>query len=101
MVTQKILDRVLKKGIGSAMESVIQEWVMVDLGVDEISNGESLKEEEQRSEHWNFKHVQYTSISFFLTFIWNYIVHYMPMLTQTWPILFATVSPVHRPMPGT
>ena len=46
MVTQKILDRVLKKGIGSAMESVIQEWVMVDLGVDEISNGESLKEEE-------------------------------------------------------
>ena len=34
----------LQKGIGSAMELPIQEWVMVTLGVDEISNGEYLKE---------------------------------------------------------
>lgn len=38
---------------------------MVALGVDKISSEESLKEEEQKPDHWNFKHVQATWILLF------------------------------------
>lgn len=74
---------------------------MVALGVDEISNGENLKEEDQRYEFWTFKHVQSTSILlFYNTYLKLYCLLYAYVNTDL-AILFTTVSLAHRPVPGT